>query len=216
MREAVHERELDLADGEGVRYDRCLVYAEPDGSGTWAGWIEFRATGGQGTLRTGRETTQSTAADVAYWATGLQPTYLEGAFARALRRVPAGAEVDVAAAPPAAVVSPPVGVRLRLHTADPELPFRFLKTRTLAPGFRRYVHNGGVILYLGPAAAGRRGTPVAYDFVADFGSENAAAILANRLWSDLHGEGVTLEVDGRETPIENAAIKDALLGALTR
>jgi hypothetical protein len=216
MREAVHERELELADAEGVRYDRCLVYAEADGRGTWAGWIEFRAADGVHTLRTGRETTQSTAAAVAYWATGLQPTYLEGALARARRRVPAPGDADGAPAPSEAVVTPPVGVRLRIHTADPEVPFRFLKTRTLAPGFRRYVHNGGVIIYVGPAAAGRQRAPVAYDFLADFGSENAAAVLANRLWSDLHGEGVTLEVDGRETPIENGAIKDALLGVLTR
>jgi hypothetical protein len=41
-------------------------------------------------LRTDQETTQSTREDVLYWATGLEPTYREGAFARAKRDTPVG------------------------------------------------------------------------------------------------------------------------------
>jgi hypothetical protein len=37
------------------------------------------------TWQTERETTQSSAEQVAYWASGLEPTYLEGALARAQR-----------------------------------------------------------------------------------------------------------------------------------
>ena len=33
--------------------------------------------------RSGRETTQSNREHLAYWATGLEPTYFEGAFSRA-------------------------------------------------------------------------------------------------------------------------------------
>jgi hypothetical protein len=53
----------------------------------------------------------------------------------------------------------------------------------------------------------------AYDFVAQFGSENAAGLMANTLWNDLHGLGARLLVEGREVALTNAAIKDALLAA---
>jgi hypothetical protein len=50
--------------------------------GLWEGWIEF-IHGGDGTsLRTGRETTQPNRMDLAYWATGLEKVYLEGALRR--------------------------------------------------------------------------------------------------------------------------------------
>jgi hypothetical protein len=51
--------------------------------GTWIGWIEFTDAGTGAVLRTDRETTQSNREALTYWATGLEPAYLEGAFARA-------------------------------------------------------------------------------------------------------------------------------------
>ncbi len=54
--------------------------------GTWEGWLEFIAIGASINLRTGTETTQSNREHLAYWALGLNPAYLEGAFARAQRR----------------------------------------------------------------------------------------------------------------------------------
>lgn len=220
MRERVHERELDLVDADGTHYDRCFVYAEPQG-GTWAGRIEFLADDGRTALETGRETTQSNAAGVAYWATGLNPTFLEGALHRAASR-----EAPVVGPTAAggraseerdseARFEKGEGVRMRLRTPDPEVPFRFMKTRTLVRGTRRYIHNGGVIVYEGPTA-NHATADEAYEFLVHVGSENAAGMMANRLWSDLHGEGVTLEVDGKDTQIQNAAIKDALLGAVAR
>jgi hypothetical protein len=104
-------------------------------------------------------------------------------------------------------------VRVRLLTADPELPFHVMATRTLVPGSRRYIHNGGVIVYQGPALSGSS-TPAAYDFLVQFGSENAAGMMANHLWSDLHGLGARVQVEGSDVPLQNGAIKDALLGAL--
>src|SRR5205814_6429032 len=50
---------------------------------------EFVAADGRGpVLRTDRETTQPNRAAIAYWASGLEPVYLEGAFDRARRRDP--------------------------------------------------------------------------------------------------------------------------------
>jgi hypothetical protein len=48
------------------------------------GWIEFHPLDGEGVfLRTSQETSQPNRAALAYWASGLEPIYFEGAFARA-------------------------------------------------------------------------------------------------------------------------------------
>ena len=56
--------------------------------GRWQGWLEFDATDGSGTYRSPRETTQPNRTDLAYWATGLTPVYLEGALVRTVRPGP--------------------------------------------------------------------------------------------------------------------------------
>jgi hypothetical protein len=73
----------------------------------WEGWIEFSAVDGSDTRRSPRETTQPDRDALAYWATGLSPTYLEGAFRRALeppapaaRSVTPAARFDSPAPPP--------------------------------------------------------------------------------------------------------------------
>jgi hypothetical protein len=58
------------------------VYGQERSDGTWIGWLTFVGTHGQ-VRRTPRETTQSTREHLVYWATGLQPSFLEGAFNRA-------------------------------------------------------------------------------------------------------------------------------------
>jgi hypothetical protein len=68
---------------DGTLYE-VRVYGRGRHDGTWEGWLEF-SNPVAGTLRTERETTQSSAEQVLYWATGLEPTYLEGALARARR-----------------------------------------------------------------------------------------------------------------------------------
>jgi hypothetical protein len=73
-----------IQDGTGALYLPVVVGAER-GDGTWEGWIEFREIGGMRVLRTNRETTQPNQGALAYWASGLLPTYLEGAFQRARR-----------------------------------------------------------------------------------------------------------------------------------
>jgi hypothetical protein len=85
MTEMVHERAIALADESGRRFDLARIYAEEQPGGTWQGWIEFRSAEGE-SVTTDRETTQSNRAGVTYWATGLEPIFLEGALRRATAR----------------------------------------------------------------------------------------------------------------------------------
>jgi hypothetical protein len=81
MAEVVHVFDAEvLVDGASYT---AQVAGRADGR-IWEGWIEFVPQGGGDALRTSRETTQPDRAALAYWATGLSATYLEGALARAL------------------------------------------------------------------------------------------------------------------------------------
>jgi hypothetical protein len=70
-----------LRDAEGVEYT-VHAYGEARADGNWEGWLEFRSPHGA-VLRTNRETTQPNREALAYWASGLEPLYFDGAFARA-------------------------------------------------------------------------------------------------------------------------------------
>jgi hypothetical protein len=84
----VHEFAVHVRDPrDGIAYVP-RVYARPRADGTWEGWIEFVAIGAAVVLQTEQETTQSDRDAVTYWASGLEPTYIEGAFARARRVTP--------------------------------------------------------------------------------------------------------------------------------
>ncbi len=208
MAEIVYERMLALADRQGTPYDLAVVYAERQGV-TWAGWIEFVSVDGDRVVRTDRETTQSSLQGVTYWATGLEPLYFEGALDRAARRTSDPRPQKMGTSPRAGA-----GVaHLRVETVDPEVPFRLMAARTLVPGQRRQIFEGGVLVFERTLRAPSSGARGRYDFVAQFGSENAAGIMANTLWNDLHGRGARILVDGEEVGMTNGAIKDALLGA---
>ena len=74
------ERVLDTL---GNAYD-VFIYGEPRLDGTWEGWLEFVPVDpALSSRRTERETTQPDLAALEYWATGLEPLYLSGAFGRA-------------------------------------------------------------------------------------------------------------------------------------
>ena len=59
------------------------AYGQARADGTWIGWLTFVGADGQTIKRTPRETTQSNQDQLAYWASGLQQSYLDGAFRRA-------------------------------------------------------------------------------------------------------------------------------------
>ncbi len=83
MPELILEATYLVRSTAGVAY-QPRVYGQARDDGTWEGWIEFiPLPEAVPTLRTDRETTQSTRAALAYWASGLEPVYYEGALARA-------------------------------------------------------------------------------------------------------------------------------------
>jgi hypothetical protein len=76
-----HSTRIDDEEG-GVYIPR--IYGQERGDGTWAGWLEFHPVDNEGVfLRTDQETSQPNRAALAYWASGLEPIYFEGAFDRA-------------------------------------------------------------------------------------------------------------------------------------
>jgi hypothetical protein len=67
---------------------RARVYGRAQDDGMWGGWLVFFPVGGGRVIATERETTQSTFADLSYWASGLTPAYLDAALERALALQP--------------------------------------------------------------------------------------------------------------------------------
>jgi hypothetical protein len=65
-----------------VRQFRVRAFAERRRH-VWIGWLEFQPAAGGKALRTGDETSQPSKEAVVYWASGLEPVYLEGALDRA-------------------------------------------------------------------------------------------------------------------------------------
>jgi hypothetical protein len=76
------------------------VHARPRPDGRWEGFLEFDSRGGMPTLRTGTETTQSSARAVMDWAAGLGVAFLEGAFERAYREEAKGSQRAASSVPP--------------------------------------------------------------------------------------------------------------------
>jgi hypothetical protein len=72
---------------DGKKYV-ARAYAARHPGGLWDGWFVFFPLYHGRELATDRETTQSTLPAVAYWASGISSTYLEGALARARAHLP--------------------------------------------------------------------------------------------------------------------------------
>jgi hypothetical protein len=80
--EHIHTHSSHVRDG-ATEYE-ARIYGGARGDGTWAGWIEFHPVKGEApVLRTEQETSQPNRVCVEYWASGLEPIYLEGALERA-------------------------------------------------------------------------------------------------------------------------------------
>jgi hypothetical protein len=86
--------------------------------------------------------------------------------------------------------------------------------RSLTPGARRYIHNGGILVFRGALTEPTATSEGVYELSAQFGSESGAVMIANRLFSDLRGAAAALEIDGLDVPIRNGAIKEGLLRAV--
>jgi hypothetical protein len=85
--EFIHEYVTGVKDEDGTLY-AVRVYAYERTGGDWEAWLEFHPTNASGPVfRTERETSQPNRTAVEYWASGLEPVYLEGAFARAQGRL---------------------------------------------------------------------------------------------------------------------------------
>lgn len=83
MAEKIERYTSILNDENGVSYviEAC---GDTTAAGLWEGWLEFHPDRtDMPILRTERETTQPNRRALEYWATGLEPLYFEGAFARA-------------------------------------------------------------------------------------------------------------------------------------
>ena len=82
----IHEFATEVRDADGHLY-KARAFGRERTNGTWIGWLEFSPRGTGGIVRRSPiETTQSNRRALVYWATGLEPVYLEGALARALTR----------------------------------------------------------------------------------------------------------------------------------
>jgi hypothetical protein len=82
--EPIYQFAQPFRTADGASYE-VQVLGEAEG-GVWYGWLDFVPVNGDSVLATDRETTQPSREALAYWATGLEEIYLEGAFERARRR----------------------------------------------------------------------------------------------------------------------------------
>jgi hypothetical protein len=83
MAEMIQQYTPQFQDESGATYI-VMAGGEMTSGGTWEGWLEFHPVDKtKPVLSTGRETTQPDRAALEYWASGLEPLYFEGAFARA-------------------------------------------------------------------------------------------------------------------------------------
>ncbi len=70
--------------GQGGEAYVARAYMDRQPGGLWEAWLVFFSLRTGRAIATDRETTQGKREHVLYWATGLGPTYLQGALERAL------------------------------------------------------------------------------------------------------------------------------------
>ena len=81
MAELIQTYTETVRDSRGEEFV-ASAHGEERADGKWEGWLEFNSASGD-LRRTERETTQPNRDALRYWASGLEPLYLDGAFARA-------------------------------------------------------------------------------------------------------------------------------------
>jgi len=85
MEHLIHVFSSPLRDPDRGTVHIAEAWGTRRGDGHWEGWLRFISTDGD-VLKTDRETTQSNLEALTYWATGLEPVYLEGALRRVMPR----------------------------------------------------------------------------------------------------------------------------------
>ena len=81
MAELIHEFTTQVKDHQVDGYV-AQAWGRRMDDGRWEGYLVFLPLARGFARRTGRETTQANLEALAYWVTGLEPVYLEGALAR--------------------------------------------------------------------------------------------------------------------------------------
>jgi hypothetical protein len=81
MAELIHEFTTPVKDHQVGSYV-AQAWGRRMEDGRWEGYLMFLPLARGFARRTGRETTQANLAALAYWVTGLEPVYLEGALDR--------------------------------------------------------------------------------------------------------------------------------------
>jgi hypothetical protein len=85
MDELIHDFAGEITDADGHGYSARAMGHKRQGRTVWEGWLEFSPLGGRGIVRRSPiETTQPNREALAYWASGIEPVYLEGALERAI------------------------------------------------------------------------------------------------------------------------------------
>jgi hypothetical protein len=81
MAELIHEFTAQVKDRQLATYV-AQAWGRRMEDGRWEGWLVFLPLVRGFARRTPRETTQANLDALAYWVTGLEPVYLEGALER--------------------------------------------------------------------------------------------------------------------------------------
>ena len=85
MSSVIQEFMTPVTDPDGHAYSARAVGRQRKNRTVWEGWLEFTPQGGRGIVRSSPiETTQPNREALEYWASGLEPVYLEGALERAI------------------------------------------------------------------------------------------------------------------------------------
>lgn len=95
-----------------------------------------------------------------------------------------------------------------IKSLDPSVPRRLLGAEPRLSTARQ-IHHAGVLVYRG-CQTDTNGVQ-RHGFVLEFTTANEAGMVANWMWSTLHGHVSSLEIGGEDVPVQNAAIKRALL-----
>ena len=110
MAEVVLELDYEVVDAAGRRYFANVAAAPTPGGTMWEAWLEFLPLDDSDPLLTPTETTQTTRAAVAHWASALGEAYVQGAFDRARpatsTRLAATVPFEVAAVDDVAILDP--------------------------------------------------------------------------------------------------------------